>query len=170
LDKLCDYIEQRHHSYVVEKTPFLQQKLQKLCDVHGANHHELFEVKDLFDGAVDNLTAHMKKEEGILFPYVRKMEKFKKEGAENPEGFGNILGPVSVMMAEHDTEGERFRKIRMITGEYQAPADGCSTYEVTYRTLEEFENDLHRHIHIENNILFPKAIEFEAEILSLKAD
>lgn len=165
LDLLSNYIVERHHRYVSEKSPFIQAKLRKLCDVHGANHPELFEVRQLFDEAVGNLSMHMKKEELMLFPYIARMVSFKDSGMGAPAEFGHVLQPISVMMAEHQAEGDRFMKIAEITGRYTTPADGCSTYEVTYRSIEEFEKDLHRHIHLENNILFPKAIELEKELI-----
>jgi regulator of cell morphogenesis and NO signaling len=165
LDLLSNYIVERHHQYVADKSPFIQLKLRKLCEVHGANHPELFEVKKLFDEAVGNLSMHMKKEELVLFPYIGRMVNFKDNGTGASSEFGHILQPISVMMDEHQAEGDRFMKIARITGQYQTPADGCSTYEVTLRNLEEFEKDLHRHIHLENNILFPKAIELEKELI-----
>lgn len=165
LDHLCNYIEGTHHAYINEQAPFIQQKLDKLCNVHGDNHPELFEVKELFDGAVGNLTAHMKKEELILFPYIRNLVKFKSGQLDDVPGMGNIMGPISVMMQEHDIEGERFRQMNEITNRYTTPADGCNTYEVTYKALKDFEKDLHRHIHLENNILFTKAFEMEKELI-----
>ncbi|MBN2893294.1 MAG: iron-sulfur cluster repair di-iron protein [Bacteroidales bacterium] len=165
LDHLCNYIEGTHHAYINEQAPFIQQKLDKLCNVHGDNHPELFEVKELFDRAVGNLTAHMKKEELILFPYIRNLVKFKSGQLDDVPGMGNIMGPISVMMQEHDIEGERFRQMNEITNRYTTPADGCNTYEVTYKALKDFEKDLHRHIHLENNILFTKAVEMEKELI-----
>ncbi|MCU4163842.1 iron-sulfur cluster repair di-iron protein [Carboxylicivirga caseinilyticus] len=165
LNELCDYIEKRHHTYVSETIPFLQQKLQKLCDVHGENHSELHEVKALFDGAAENLSVHMKKEELILFPYIRKMVKSKKEGKTAKDEYGDAVETIDTMHEEHQTEGERFEKISKLTSSYTCPPDGCGTYQVTYETLKEFENDLHRHIHLENNILFKKALLLESELL-----
>ncbi len=166
LDQLCNYIEETHHAYINENTPFIQQKLEKLCNVHGDNHPELFEVKELFDGAVGNLTAHMQKEEMILFPHIRNLVKAKNGQLDEVPGMGNILGPISVMKEEHEIEGERFRKLVQITDRYTIPADGCNTYQITYKTLEDFDKDLHRHIHLENNILFPKAVELENELVN----
>ncbi len=163
LDELCDYIEKRHHSYVVETIPFLNQQLQKLCDVHGENHPELFEVKELFNGAATNLSAHLKKEELILFPYIRKMVSRRKEDSQARFVVGSVLEPIHVMEQEHQVEGERFMKISALTNHYTCPPDGCGTYRATMQTLQEFEDDLHRHIHIENNILFKKAVVFEAK-------
>ena len=166
LNELCDYIEKRHHSYVNENIPFLQQKLQKLCNVHGDNHPELFEVKELFDSAAGNLSAHMKKEELILFPYIRKMVIYKNEGGITAGEFGEVDKTIKLMHEEHQTEGERFEKISELTSSYTCPPDGCGTYQVTYQTLKDFENDLHRHIHLENNILFKKALILEDELLN----
>ena len=166
LDELCDYIEKRHHTYVNENIPFLQQKLQRLCEVHSENHNELFEIKRLFDGAAENLSAHMKKEELILFPYIRKMVSSKKENTQEKSEFGHILQPIEQMEEEHHVEGERFKKISELTQDYTCPPDGCNTYQVTFKTLQDFENDLHRHIHLESNILFKKAILLEKELLN----
>ncbi|MFO7668396.1 MAG: iron-sulfur cluster repair di-iron protein [Bacteroidales bacterium] len=164
LDELCDYIEKRHHSYIREHMPFIQQKLQKLCDVHGDHHPELFEVKQLFDGAAGNLSAHMQKEELVLFPYIRQMIKKKKGGNGARITSGGILQPISQMEEEHQIEGERFRKISSLTSSYTTPPDGCNTYRITYQEINEFEKDLHRHIHLENNILFVKAQQLEKEL------
>jgi len=164
LNELCDYIEKRHHSYVSENIPFLQEKLQKLCEVHGANHPELFNIKELFDGAAGNLSAHMKKEELILFPYIRKMTKFQAEKLNPKEEFGKIRNTIDLMEEEHQTEGLRFEKISYHSNAYTCPPDGCNTFQVTYQTLKDFEQDLHRHIHLENNILFKKAIVLENEL------
>ncbi|GAF05436.1 iron-sulfur cluster repair di-iron protein [Saccharicrinis fermentans] len=166
LDVLCDYIEKRHHAYVTENIPFIQQKLQKLCDVHGERHPELFEIRELFDATAVNLSAHMKKEELILFPYIRKMVKYKKEGISGVVVFDKGKSAIEVMQAEHESEGERFEKIAKLTSSYTCPADGCSTYRVSYQTLKDFENDLHRHIHLENNILFKKALNLERELIN----
>jgi len=166
LNELCDYIEKRHHTYVSENIPFLQVKLQKLCDVHGENHAELFEIKELFDGAAGNLSVHMKKEEEILFPYIRKMAKYRKEGLHTKSEIGKAKKTIDLIQEEHTTEGERFEKISKLSSSYSCPPDGCGTFQVTYQTLKDFENDLHRHIHLENNILFKKALILEAEILN----
>ena len=166
LDALCEYIVKRHHTYVSENIPFLRQKLQKLCEVHGESHPELFEVAKLFGEGADNLTMHMQKEEIILFPHIAKMVDLNKTGNVNSDFVGGVLEPINQMTLEHVAEGERFEKISGITQNYTPPADGCNTYQVTYKTLQEFEQDLHRHIHIENNILFKKAAELEKELMS----
>lgn len=165
LDALCEYIVKRHHSYVSEHIPFLKEKLQKLCEVHGENHPELFDVAKLFGEGADNLTIHMQKEEIILFPTITNMVKQKKDGDTISDFECGVLAPINQMIFEHEAEGERFAKISHITQNYTPPADGCNTYQVTYKTLQEFEQDLHRHIHIENNILFKKAADIESELL-----
>jgi len=166
LDALCEYIVKRHHTYVSENIPFLRQKLQKLCEVHGESHPELFEVAKLFGEGADNLTLHMQKEEIILFPHIANLVS-QKNGEDSNSDLGcGVLGPIDQMIVEHVAEGERFEKISQITQNYTPPADGCNTYQVTYKTLQEFEQDLHRHIHIENNILFKKAAKLEKELLA----
>jgi regulator of cell morphogenesis and NO signaling len=164
IDLLADYIEKTHHRYVVEKTPVLLQFLDKLSKVHGANHPELLEINELFKGCAEELAHHMKKEEMILFPFVKSMVHavISDELIEQPH-FGTIENPIAMMMHEHDAEGERFRKIAKLSNNYTPPADGCNTYKVTFAMLQEFEADLHKHIHLENNILFPKATKLEKE-------
>lgn len=166
LDLLADYIEKTHHRYVEEKTPVLQAFLDKLCKVHGNRNPELFEINTLFNESAHDLAAHMKKEELILFPFVRNMIKAKISGGVLPHpAFGTVENPVSMMQHEHSVEGDRFRRIAEITHEYLPPADACNTYKVAFAMLQDFENDLHKHIHLENNILFPKAIQLEKEFI-----
>jgi regulator of cell morphogenesis and NO signaling len=158
LSDLADYIVKRHHSYVQKNIPFLKQNLEKIARVHGENHPELVEVRDQFFTSAGELTMHMQNEELILFPYVKQMEKARRENNGLPESsFGSVSSPISAMMVEHQNEGERFEKISVLTNDYHVPQDGCTTYEVTLKQLADFEQDLHRHIHLENNILFTKA-------------
>ena len=162
LDLLVDYIEKTHHRYVEVKTPVLLQFLDKLCTVHGSNHPELFEINELFKGCAGELAQHMKKEELILFPFIKKMigATISHENIE-PPFFGTVNNPITMMMEEHDAEGERFRRIAKLTNNYTTPEDACNTYRATYSILNDFEQDLHKHIHLESNILFPKAIALE---------
>lgn len=166
LDLLVDYIEKKHHRYVEDKTQEIKPYLDKICRVHGGRHPELLEINNLFNEAAGELAAHMKKEELILFPFIRKIAKAKQENAklEAPH-FGTVENPIQMMMHEHNTEGERFRKIENLSDNYTPPLDACNTYRVTFALLKEFEADLHLHIHLENNILFPKAIELEKKQL-----
>lgn len=166
LDLLTEYIERKHHKYVETKTPLLKKYLEKICTVHGKQHPELFKIKELFEHSAEDLAAHMKKEELMLFPAIRKMVRYKGSNQEIPKPhFGTVQNPVKMMMQEHDTEGEIFRKITELSNNYTPPADACNTYKVTFALLKEFETDLHLHIHLENNILFPKAIELEKALI-----
>jgi regulator of cell morphogenesis and NO signaling len=165
LDLLADYIEKKHHRYVEDKTQEIKPYLDKICRVHGERHPELFEIREHFNATAGELAMHMKKEELILFPFIKKMVKANHENIKlaAPE-FGTIQNPIQTMMNEHTTEGERYRKIAEQSNNYTPPADACNTYKVTFSLLKEFETDLHLHIHLENNILFPKSIEMEQSI------
>ena len=165
LDLLADYIEKKHHRYVEEKILEVRPYLDKICRVHGERHPELFEIQTQFNASAGELTAHMKKEEFILFPFVRKLVKARQEGLKvNSPQFDTVQNPVQMMMNEHTIEGDRFSKIDSLSNHYTSPPDGCNTYKVTFALLKEFEQDLHLHIHLENNILFPKAIALEKEL------
>ncbi len=158
LSQLIDHIITQHHQYVENTIPPLKAYLTKLSMVHGERHPELHAIKEEFFAAADALTMHMKKEELVLFPYVKAMEEADKNSYNlSQPHFGHIDNPIAMMEHEHDTEGERFRKISALSDGYQAPRDGCQTYRVAFAMLQEFEGDLHTHIHLENNILFPKA-------------
>lgn len=162
IDFLSDYVYQNHHLYIEKKGPEIIAYLEKLCKVHGDKHSELFEITTLFKKAVGDLTTHMKKEELILFPFIKKIAKAYKNNEKLQEPpFGSINNPINMMHLEHDNEGERFRKIAELSNNYQPPKDGCNTYKIAFILLKEFEEDLHKHIHIENNILFKKAISIE---------
>lgn len=166
LDLLADYIEKKHHRYVQEKTLEIQPYLDKICKVHGERHPELLKIKEEFNASAGELAAHMKKEELILFPFIRKMTKAKLENAKvDAAHFGTVKNPIQMMMSEHTVEGHRFMKIEELTNNYTPPQDACNTYRVSFALLKEFEQDLHLHIHLENNILFPKAIEIEKELI-----
>jgi regulator of cell morphogenesis and NO signaling len=162
LDLLADYIEKTHHRFVEEKTNILLPFLNKLCKVHGPSHPELLEINDLFLGCAADMSQHMKKEELILFPFIKKMVKasLTDESLEQPH-FGTVENPIAMMMNEHENEGDRFRKIAELTNNYTPPSYACNTFKVTFAMLQEFEQDLHKHIHLENNILFPAAAELE---------
>ena len=166
LDLLADYIEKKHHRYVQEKTLEIQPYLDKICKVHGERHPELLEIKEEFNASAGELAAHMKKEEMILFPFIRKMTKAKLENTKvDAAHFGTVKNPIQMMMNEHTVEGNRFRKIEELSNNYTPPLDACNTYRVSFALLKEFEQDLHLHIHLENNILFPRAIEIEKELI-----
>ena len=163
IDLLADYIEKTHHRYVTEKIPELNIYLNKLCKVHSERHPELLSIYKHFLASSEELTIHMKKEENILFPFIRAMVKAENSQMEiDQPSFTTVKNPIAMMMKEHDIEGGRFREISRLSNEYTAPADGCTTYKVAFAMLKEFEEDLHTHIHLENNILFPKAITMES--------
>jgi len=167
LDLLADYIEKKHHRYVDAKLLEIKPYLAKIVSVHGGRHPELAEVEALFAQTAGELTAHMKKEEFILFPFIRKMAKAEQDhvSIDRPH-FSSVENPVALMKHDHNEEGERFQKIAKLTGVYTPPPDACNTYRVTFALLQEFEADLHLHIHLENNILFPKAIEMEKRLFA----
>lgn len=165
LDLLADYIVKKHHRYVEEKSLEIKPYLDKICRVHGERHPELFEIKEHFNACAGELAMHMKKEELILFPAIKKLVGAKENHTpvEKPH-FGTVKNPIQMMMSEHEIEGDRYRKIETLSNGYTPPQDACNTFRVTYALLNEFEQDLHLHIHLENNILFPKAIELEKEL------
>jgi regulator of cell morphogenesis and NO signaling len=157
---LISQIVSVHHKYVETTVPALLTYLNKLCSVHGDRHPELFKIRELFEGGASALGEHMKKEELVLFPFIQAMEAAQEGNfpLSRPH-FGTIENPIAVMEAEHENEGDRFREISVLTNNYTCPPDGCQTFWVTYAMLQEFEQDLHKHIHLENNILFLKAKE-----------
>jgi len=162
IDLLADFIEKKHHRYVEERIPILLKYLVKLCKVHGDHHPELLDVYRNFCESASDLTAHLLREELVLFPYIRKMVQLGKEGRSlDDANFRAVKTPVLMMMEEHEAEGEKFEKIAKLTSGYRVPAGTCNTYKTTYLLLAEFEENLQRHIHLENDMLFPKALAFE---------
>lgn len=165
LDKLADHVETVHHRYVEERGPIIRQYLDKLCLVHGDRHPELHEVTREFTECTGQMAMHMKKEELILFPFVRNLAKSNATGEPlRTPRFGSVQNPVAAMMEDHADEGERFVRMRKLTNDFTTPADGCTTYNTAFNLLKEFETDLHLHIHLENNIMFPRAIELEKRL------
>lgn len=158
LDFLIDYIINVHHSYVHENTPLLKGYLQKVGEVHGHNHKEVLEIQTFFQMVAEELLTHMQKEEKILFPFIKKITKAKKKG-EITGGFtlSSIEDPIEMMELEHENAGNIFRTISQLSNKYTPPSDACNTFNVLYAKLHEFEEDLHKHIHLENNIIFPRA-------------
>jgi regulator of cell morphogenesis and NO signaling len=162
LDLLADYIEKTHHRYIESKIPEITPYLNKIVRVHGEHHPELAIVEKLFLESAGDLSAHLKKEELMLFPYIRHSVKVQLAGSKLPEDKrGTATAMINQMEHEHEAEGDRFRTISELTDYFTPPEDACNTYRVTLSLLKEFEEDLHRHIHLENNILFPKSIALE---------
>lgn len=162
IDFLVDYIINTHHTYVKNNFDLLLEYTNKVASVHGENHPEVVRVNELTEELVSELRPHLEKEEHILFPYVKHLVeiKSKNEKVTNP----GIQSPITVMEKEHDHAGDIIKEIALISNNYTVPEGGCNTYKAMYAKLEEFQNDLFQHIHLENNILFPKAIRLEEEI------
>jgi regulator of cell morphogenesis and NO signaling len=165
IDFLSDYIYNKHHKYIENKVPEIKQYLDKICRVHGNSHPELLEINKLFKESASDLILHMKKEELILFPYFKKLAAAVRDNTpvSSPQ-FDTVKSPIAMMHEEHDNEGHRFRKISELSNDYKPPIDACSSYKVSFSLLKEFEDDLHKHIHLENNILFKKGIELEQKL------
>jgi regulator of cell morphogenesis and NO signaling len=151
---LCDYIMNTHHRFVLKSLPELVHYTGKIAMVHGDNHPELLEVEALFSEINRELLQHLKNEEEVFFPAVKEYEQKRSEGSK-----ATIIQQINKLSGEHEFAGGAMDKINSITGNYKVPADGCNTYNVTFSLLEKFEDDLHVHVHLENNILFPKALK-----------
>ena len=162
LAELIDHIKRTHHQCTRQEIVRLGPLFDKVCSVHGANHPELFALHATFKGLADELTTHLLKEEMVLFPYIERMEEsvLQKEPIL-PSQFGTVQNPVMMMEHEHDSAGNALRALRTGSNGYMPPSDGCTSYQTLYRALAELEADLHQHIHLENNILFPRAIALE---------
>ncbi|MFA4924489.1 MAG: hemerythrin domain-containing protein, partial [Ignavibacteriaceae bacterium] len=164
LDKLVDYIIETHHSFVKEKLPFITELGNKVVNAHGEHHPEVKEIAELFRGVKVEFEGHLVKEEMILFPQIKKLAEVKRGSAQYQRPpFGTIANPIRVMEAEHENAGAAFDSIKQLAQNYNPPADACNTFKVYYAELENFENDLHKHVHLENNILFPKSLAVEKE-------
>lgn len=165
LDFLSDYIVNTHHSYVKKNLPDIRAYANKVKQVHGSHHPELIKTQQLVESIADELTSHMIKEESILFPYIKELVKAKSTGgAAKASQFSSIKQPISIMEHDHDLVGRLAEELRKTTFNYEIPSDACASYSLLYKMLDEFEDDLHTHIHLENNILFPKAIGLESKL------
>ncbi|MDD3723760.1 MAG: iron-sulfur cluster repair di-iron protein [Lutibacter sp.] len=166
LDKLAKHIVEKHHAYVRQRIPEMEPFLDKVVRVHGEKHPELKKVQENFQAVKEELLSHMQKEENVLFPYIEQMMEVKKNNTQlEPPFFGTIKNPINMMEMEHESAGNAFKEIRELTNDLTPPDGACNTYRVTFSLLDEFENDLHRHIHLENNVLFPKSIMLESDLL-----
>ena len=163
LTELITHICNTHHVFVRQECPRIEKLAEKVVSVHGASHPELLQVQELFGDLANELSVHLMKEEQVLFPYVVRMEEaaIAKEPVP-PAMFGTVVNPVRMMMQEHDGAGAALKQLREITGNYAVPADACFSYTTLYEALQAFEGDLHQHIHLENNILFPRAVAIES--------
>lgn len=165
LDFLIDHIVNVHHTYVEESIPLIIQYANRVAEVHGHHYEEVIEINKLFTAVANELASHMKKEEIILFPYIKKLINLKKEGGYvvSPP-FETVNNPINMMETEHENAGDTFKEIARLTNNYNPPEGACNTFKALYAKLDEFEQDLHQHIHLENNILHPKAILLEQEL------
>jgi regulator of cell morphogenesis and NO signaling len=154
---LIDFILQHHHTYVRESIPHIQELLDKVCNVHGEDSPYLLNVRENFSALAEELLVHLPKEEEILFPAIRKL--FNHQDGSYDLGFApsNLQTPIHAMEHEHESAGHLIKEIRRITNHYTPPVYACPTFKATYIMLEQFDQDLMQHIHMENNILFPKA-------------
>lgn len=167
LDLLVDYVLKIHHRNIRTVGPQIEKLLDKVTSVHGAHHPELAEIRHLFRQSLDDLENHLGKEEQVLFPYIYELCQAEAEHRE-AESFhcGTILYPIGVMESEHSAEGERFVTIAGLTSDFTAPDDACDSYRLLMSRLRAFRDALHEHIHIENNIIFPRALETERRVVA----
>lgn len=166
LRELITYILDTHHVFTKSEMERLQALTDKVIAAHGANHPELLHLRELWQRLCADLKPHMFKEEQVLFPYIVAMAQAADHQWAAPFApFGTVNNPIRMMMREHDAAGEIVRELRALTSDYTAPSDACISYKTLYQALENFERDLHQHIHLENNILFPKALIMEGKLV-----
>jgi regulator of cell morphogenesis and NO signaling len=163
---LIDYIEQRHHQFVRTKLPEIETYAKKVAKVHGSRHEELDEIRDEFLNLKDDMLSHLEKEEQMLFPYIKELVGRVNAGEKQQERptFGAVENPVRLMEIEHDEAGDAMEKIQQLSNNFTPPEDACATYRVLFQNLKGFQEDLHKHVHLENNILFPKALDLEKRL------
>ncbi len=165
LGDLTRHIREQHHRYVRDAIARIRPLLEKVRAKHGENHEEIAGIERLFLEAGREMLMHMQKEEMVLFPYIEALERTASgEGKLEPPFFQTVLNPIHAMMREHDAAGDLVKQIRKASAGYVAPADACTAYTALYQDLRQFEADLHQHVHLENNILFPRAVELEAAV------
>jgi len=165
LESLCAQIVATHHAYVRREIPRIWQLAQRVVARHGDSHPELLHIQRLVKVLGEDLTQHLAKEETILFPYIANLERNAAGCGPAPLGcFGTINNPVRMMIAEHDAAGEMLAELRRLTDNFTAPEGACPTWRGFYQALQEFERDLHQHVHLENNILFPRACAMEEKL------
>lgn len=155
---LADHIVQTHHRFVRKTIPDLRFYASKVYRVHGDTHPELRQIADTVQALTQELSAHMEKEERVLFPYIHQLES---GGHMHAAFFASVRQPIGMMEMEHEDAGALMAELRRLTDQYTPPADACNSYRLLYQMLKAFEDDLHLHVHLENNILFPKAISLE---------
>lgn len=167
LTQLVAQIVTTHHDYVKKESPALLGYLQKVANKHGDRHPEMYKVAQLFEAIKEEMDQHMQKEEVVLFPRIKDIEKQIVEGKEIVINSSYLLSPINMMEQEHDHAGSMLEEIRLLTDNYTPPADACTTYRLSFASLHAFELDLHQHVHLENNILFPKALKMFGSHISV---
>jgi regulator of cell morphogenesis and NO signaling len=163
LGELVRHIVEVHHGYMKTALPRLRSLVPTVLKAHGAHHGDVLrQVQDLFNTLDAEISSHLMKEEQVLFPYIAAVEARVREGAPMPQApFGSARNPIRQMEHEHESAGVTLAKLREVTHDYALPADACPTFRAMYEELQRMEADLHQHIHLENNILFPRAIVLE---------
>ncbi len=163
LESLVEHITSTHHEYVKRELPHLNTLAEKVIARHGSTHAEVAEIHAAIARLDSELTQHLAKEELVLFPHIANLERALATGGSKPHGcFGTVANPIEMMTQEHDAAGALLAEIKQLSSDFTPPDDACPTFHAFYDSLKEFEQDLHQHIHLENNILFPRAIEMEA--------
>ena len=166
LDFLIDYIINNHHHYIRNNIPLISNLADKVVSAHSKLHPEATKISEIFSALGKELSRHLMKEEQILFPYIKNLVKIKNNSSKfEPPYFSTVANPIKMMEAEHTSAGDEMNEIRELSKNYQIPQDACNTFKVFYNELKEFEEDLHKHVYLENNILFPKSIELENKLL-----
>jgi len=164
LGDVIAHIQNTHHRYVRAEIDRLRPLLDKVCNVHATRHPQLLQLRSDFHSLAQELSTHMMKEEMVLFPYIARMEESVLAGEPIlPAPFGTVTNPVAKMVHEHDSAGRLMRHMRELSDGYAPPDGACASYKTLYWALAEFERDLHQHVHLENNILFPRAIALERQ-------
>jgi regulator of cell morphogenesis and NO signaling len=162
LDTLTKHIVGHHHAYIRRMVPELDARLNRVVEKHGPTHPETVEIQQLFAALSHELLTHMNKEEQVLFPYLDRLELAARGASGPPRAFfGSVNVPISRMLADHADAGESLARIRQLSANYEPPQDACTTFRALYSGLREFAIDLHQHVHLENNILFPRALDLE---------
>jgi regulator of cell morphogenesis and NO signaling len=165
LDFLADYIVNTHHTYVKKTLPDIRAYAEKVARVHGSRHPELANIHAVVESVYAEMTAHMVKEEQVVFPYIKEIVQAKKnQDIPQAATLHSVRTPINLMEMEHELVGKNMEIIRQLAANYIIPADACASYSLLFRLLQEFEEDLHLHVHLENNILFPKAIAAEKKL------
>lgn len=166
-EQLIEFIVSHHHAYVRTMIPVLRAHTRKVAAVHGERHPETIAIAEHTEAVLQELASHMVKEERMLFPYIIELFKADRSGAAAPVSpFGTVQNPIRMMEQEHRSAGDELAAVRTLSSGYAPPADACTTYRICYQELQAFEKDLHQHIHLENNILFPRAVELEQAFAS----